>query len=245
MRTKLVLATTVAAMAIGAGIASAGLPILCTGGGPCNGTPGDDEIIGNDQRNQINALAGSDSLAGAGARDTLRGGLGNDSTTGGAGDDLHVGGLGNDFLSEYGQGGPEGGADVMRGGKGNDFMEGNQEGDKLLGGKGNDRSRQGDLRQRRGPSECFRGFCSQLYGDGGNDTLNGGRGKDFMEGEEGRDIHIGGPGADVIDAVNEDTDAKDKVICGKGRDIAFVEPRDKVARDCERINPPTPPPPVP
>ena len=240
------IATGVAALSVTAAAIAGAPPVNCTGG-PCTGTPGSEALIGSELPDQINALAGNDLLEGNGAGDVLRGGKGSDQTNGDEGDDRHIGGPGNDNLSEFGilirQRGPsETGEDVLRGGKGSDYAEGGLEADTILGGKGNERQVEGPARRGIfGSSSCFRGFCSRLYGDPGNDTINGGKGKDYMEGEEGTDTHIGGPGDDVIDAANDDTKgAKDKVECGPGRDVVFANPPDKVADDCEKVKPPQP-----
>jgi Ca2+-binding RTX toxin-like protein len=233
MRTKLGIAATIATLTVAVGIASARGPLFCPmGGGPCNGSDSPETIVGSIESDQINALGGGDQIFANEGADVIRAGAGNDRTEGGAGRDRHIGG------------GSQGGADTMKGGKGNDFAEGNQEGDTILGGKGNDREIVETIRasQRRGgPSACFQGFCSNLYGDTGNDTIKGGKGQDILEGEQGRDKHFGGKGDDVIDAANDDTPGvRDIVKCGPGRDVVFANPPDEVANDCEVEKPPRP-----
>lgn len=66
-----------------------------------------------------------------------------------------------------------------------------------------------------------RGGNDRIFGKGGNDRLFGGPGRDRISGGAGRDRIVGGPGADFID-------------CGGGKDVARVDPRDRVRR-CERI----------
>ena len=131
----------------------------------------------------------------------------------------------------------------MKGGKGADYAGGRRGKDTLVGGRGSDRLSGRADRASEAPAaeSCFRGFCAQLFGDQGNDSINGGKGKDYMEGEQGRDKMSGGKGADVIDAANDDTPGvKDKVVCGKGIDIVFANDADEVADDCERVKPPLP-----
>jgi Ca2+-binding RTX toxin-like protein len=82
-RLKSIIALSAFLAVTAAAVAIAGAPIICTGG-PCTGTPGNDDIAGSANDDQIRALAG------------------NDSTQGGGGDDTHIGGLGNDELSEFG-----------------------------------------------------------------------------------------------------------------------------------------------
>jgi Ca2+-binding RTX toxin-like protein len=103
-------------------------------------------------------------------------------------------------------GGP--GADVLRGDDGDDALSGEDGNDTIGGGKGDD----------------------GLAGGAGTDSLTDGRGTDDFK---------GGAGDDRIDA--RDTTAagrrgSDTVSCGAGRrDVALVDRRDHVARDCERV----------
>jgi Ca2+-binding RTX toxin-like protein len=227
-------AAGIAVISIVAVAAARGVPIICPGG-PCTGTEASETLEGSEDADQIDALGGDDTLHGNGADDVLRGGEGGDTSYGNLGDDRHFGGPGQDFLSE---GGPEG-EDFMAGGDGNDEMEGGGEADTLTGGSGNERGAvETRATRRRGDVSCFRGFCAEMFGDEGPDTLKGGEGKDYMEGEQGRDVLNGGSGADVLDAVNEDTGQRDKVVCGKGRDVVFANPNDRVADSCERVKPP-------
>jgi Ca2+-binding RTX toxin-like protein len=62
-----------------------------------------------------------------------------------------------------------------------------------------------------------------LKGFGGNDTLIGGGGKDIL---------YGGLGNDVIRARDG---RRDVVDCGPGRDVAYVDRLDKVAKNCEVV----------
>ena len=223
-RLRSILALSAVLTVTAAALAIAGPGIVCTGG-PCTGTPGNDDINGSPTDDQIRALAG------------------NDNVEGGGGDDTHIGGLGNDDLSEFGGDG-NGGRDILRGGAGSDYAEGNTQADRVLGGAGNDRraDKGGPPRVRRGGAvACLGGFCSSLFGDAGNDFVSGGKGSDYMEGEEGADIMVGGKGRDVIDAANDDApSSNDRVRCGSGRDTVFADPGDEVADDCERVRPPRP-----
>jgi len=62
-----------------------------------------------------------------------------------------------------------------------------------------------------------------LYGRSGNDGLRGGPGRDILD---------GGPGNDTIQARDG---GRDEVRCGPGNDLALVDRRDHVARDCEHV----------
>ena len=87
------------------------------------------------------------------------------------------------------------------------------------------------------------GGPSAIRGSAGGDRLNGfGRddgiwglgGDDELYGGEGRDLILGGAGDDFIEAKDG---AADFVGCGSGNDVASVDLRDSVARDCESIFP--------
>jgi RTX calcium-binding nonapeptide repeat (4 copies)/Calcineurin-like phosphoesterase/Purple acid Phosphatase, N-terminal domain len=101
------------------------------------------------------------------------------------------------------------GADCLFGGDGRDDLRGGAGDDRLSGGLGNDR----------------------LAGGRGDDTLDGGPGNDRMIGGPGRDMLRGRAGRDVIDARDG---VRDVVDCGRGRDRARVDGRDRV-RGCEHV----------
>jgi glycerophosphoryl diester phosphodiesterase len=81
--------------------------------------------------------------------------------------------------------------------------------DRLRGGKRSERIRGG-----RGDD--------RLAGRGGDDCLGGAGGADRLRGGPGDDRLRGGPG-------------RDRLRCGGGDDIAFAQPRDRVAPSCEEI----------
>jgi len=154
---------------------------------------------------------------------------GNDTRVGTRGTDLMYGLGGNDLLRGID------GADCLAGGSGddrlfagsgNDYVFGNTGTDRLAGEAGND----------------------ELYGNAGNDRITGGSGRDLLDGSTGndhisdavgRDTFSGGPGNDRVDARDRSRAGRfvpDVVKCGTGRfDIAIVDRRDSVARDCERV----------
>jgi Ca2+-binding RTX toxin-like protein len=96
-----------------------------------------------------------------------------------------------------------------------------------------------------------------LMGTKGSDELVGRGGNDWIEGRAGKDVISGGPGGDTLidgplregavdvlaggdgndDLVaNNRPAARDIVGCGAGRhDIAWVDRKDIVSDDCERI----------
>jgi Ca2+-binding RTX toxin-like protein len=121
---------------------------------PCQGTDGDDVIVGT--------LAG-DVIRGGGGRDRVRAGTGDDLVCGEEGDDQLIGASGNDTLV----GGP--GADRLQDSGGNDILIGGADGDDLKGGSGDD-----DL--DGGPGD------DRLRGGSDLDTLRGGLGVDRLDG---------------------------------------------------------------
>jgi len=80
------------------------------------GSPGRDEVTGNDANNLIAGGQGDDTLIGNRGADTLRGGKGNDLLRGGKGPDVLLGDDGDDTL--WGDRGP----DTLTGGAGRDLF---------------------------------------------------------------------------------------------------------------------------
>ena len=104
------------------------------------------------------------------------------------------------------------------GGAGDDNLRGSGANDLLDGGPGDD-------------------LVSGLLGDdvvrggSGDDRAYGGRGRDRVRGGPGADRLDGGRGADRLFARGGGTD---RIDCGPGNDIAYVDSRDRV-RGCERV----------
>jgi metallophosphoesterase (TIGR03767 family) len=71
----------------------------------------------------------------------------------------------------------------------------------------------------------------RLRGTGGGDLILGRGGKDRIEPRGGDDCVYGGRGADRIKARRG---GRDVIRCGRGRDVAYVDRRDK-AKGCERV----------
>ncbi len=112
------------------------------------------------------------------------------------------------------------GADVIRGGRGADCLSGGGGKDRLLGEKGADSLAGGTGSDR-------------LSGRGGADVLRGGSGKDRLVGGTGRDRFIAGAGNDRVNARDR---VRETVNCGGGRhDLVLADLRDRVARNCERV----------
>jgi Ca2+-binding RTX toxin-like protein len=157
------------------------------------GSPGNDELIGDDADNVLAGGDGDDLVDGGRGNDTLLGGEGNDtvsfaSVNQGVEADLRAGeaaGAGDDTLGGFEHAVGSGKADVLRGttgkntldgGKGRDEIHGGNGADELLGGEGNDR----------------------LFGDKGKDHLKGEQGRDQLSGGDGRDRCQGGPDPDAF-----------------------------------------------
>jgi Ca2+-binding RTX toxin-like protein len=99
-----------------------------------------------------------------------------------------------------------------------DDLEGTPGGDRIRARRGNDRVR----------------------GLDGDDCVKGGPGRDRLQGNSGDDQISGGPGGDRLsggdgrDRLKARAGGRDLVRCGKGRDTAIVDARDRV-RGCERV----------
>jgi len=119
------------------------------------------------------------------------------------------------------------GDDVIDSGSGDDHLEGEGGDDTLRGGPGADLlyGRFGDDRLDGGPGDDL------LEGGRGDDRLVGGTGDDTLNGGLGSDRLSGGPGNDRLTSVDG---RRDRVSCGPGRDVAFVDHDDRVS-GCERV----------
>jgi Ca2+-binding RTX toxin-like protein len=123
--------------------------------------------------------------------------------------------------------------------------------DTAAGGAGSKRGRglQGGRRDQLQASPCANlqrgtGGADRLQGTragdrmlglGGADRLSGRRGRDCLRGGKGHDALLGGTGRDAIRAADG---TRDRVDCGRGRDLAFADLEDSVRR-CERVKRPT------
>jgi Ca2+-binding RTX toxin-like protein len=195
-----------------------------------NGTEQADQIEGGRGEDKINGLGGDDTLDGNGDNDVIKGGDGNDKLFGAG---CEVGELGR-ICDNVGR-------DTLHGRAGDDDLRANecmnlpdcQEatnislGTRQTGGPGNDRmlgaEKRDVLRGGRG-DDTGRGFL-------GRDRLHGGPGNDTLDGGAGRDRIYGNGGKDRIEARDG---KRDRIRCGKGRDRAFIDSKDRV-RGCERV----------
>ena len=170
------------------------------------GGPEADKLEGTPQRDGIFARGGRDTVLGLAADDCLFGGTDEDKVKGGPGGD-RVNGDPDD--------------DEVRGNGGSDDARGQNGDDEVYGGGGDDRRVTGGA----GDDEVYGGAGDDklIKGDGGNDLLDLGSGRDS--------VHAGG-GADKIRAADGDAD---EIICGTGKDVAFVDPADDVSDDCNTV----------
>ncbi len=206
------------------------------------GTDDGDTLNGTEQADQMEGGRGDDTLNGLGGDDTIDGGGDNDTLDGGEGNDK-VFGAGCEFGSEEGLGRicDNVGRDKLRGGPGDDDLRANEcmdqpdcqdatnisLGTRMRGDDGNDLLLGAERRDvlRAGPgNDKASGFL-------GRDRIRGGAGNDRLDGGAGRDVVRGGPGKDRIEARDG---KRDRVNCGRGRDRAKVDSKDRVI-DCERV----------
>jgi Ca2+-binding RTX toxin-like protein len=130
-----------------------------------------DVLVGDEDGNRIEGLAGADTIYGEGGNDLLVGADGDDVADGGDGNDTIDLGPGNNF------GFAGAGIDTVIGNSGQDVLFGQGDNDSLSGGDALD----------------------NLLAGPGNDTLDGGGAGDNMLGEAGDDSLLGGGGNDVLD----------------------------------------------
>jgi Ca2+-binding RTX toxin-like protein len=167
--------------------------------------------IGTDGPDYLRGTNGDDNLIGKGGNDILNSLAGDDDLLGGRGKDLVVGGKACCDESDF-----SGGDKNLLGGPGNDAVAGGLGSDNVVGGQGND----------------------LVDGYTGSDKLVGGPGTDLITDGERRggatDTLIGGDGNDFLGPVNKPA-GKDILTCGDGFDRVWVDRKDVVAPDCEKV----------
>jgi Ca2+-binding RTX toxin-like protein len=212
-------------------------------GGPgtdvLEGAPGDDTLDALDGDDTLlgdaGAGAGSDKLSGGPGADVVQGEGGNDSVAGDEGNDIVEGGAGTDTLS----GGP--GADRLAGGADRDTVAYSNEPDvivrlnKRTGSTGlpDDTDQIEEVENVRGGTRR-----DTVTGSDDGNELSGGADEDYLDGRDGVDTVAGGRSADLVvarDGVNDRP-----VSCGRGKDLAIVDRRDRVVRRgrdrCEQVD---------
>ncbi|MGE5478301.1 MAG: M10 family metallopeptidase C-terminal domain-containing protein [Bacteroidales bacterium] len=140
------------------------------------GGSGNDTITGNAANNSLDGGSGNDTLYGGDGHDTLNGGSGYDTLDGGAGDDVYVVDNFSDTVREAA-------------GAGNDTVQTALSGLTLAANV-----------ERLVYTGTIGG---RLYGNGQNNTLEGGIGGDTLDGGAGADLLMGGAGDDlyVVDSL--------------------------------------------
>jgi hypothetical protein len=170
------------------------------------GSPGDDEIFGNEEGNVLDGRAGNDEVVGDDGNDVLIGDAGNDTFTGGRGlDSVYFGRSSAGVLADLSLG--------FATGEGSDSFDpwadfipadveliwGSQFNDEITGG--------------------LTGFGSGLnfrfIGKGGNDLLTGADSNDTLMGGQGDDVMRGGGGLDILKGAQ----GEDWGYGGRGKDF--------------------------
>ncbi len=200
------------------------------------GTFQNDEFLGSNTGNIVDARSGNDNLYGGDSQDILNGNYGNDFISGGNGDDILLGDENNDIiLGNFGDdlifGGKSSDSingrednDIVFANRNDDFIDGGKNNDTLFGGKASDTifGSQGD---------------DYLFGNRENDTICGGVGNDLISGNEELDVLAGCEGNDTIyGGKNNDTLTgckgddrlygdlgNDSLIGGSGNDIFVLK----------------------
>jgi Ca2+-binding RTX toxin-like protein len=158
-RALLLVVAISAAVLVAAGAALAASFTCSTN--PCKGTGQNDQIIGSDDPEEIDALGGNDTVYGKGGGDRVYGGDGDDTALHG---DANV----NPALD---------GADKVYGGPGDDYISGDGRSDLLSGGGGRDNIDAREHLFNNNPTP-------------GTDTVSGGRGNDKIGAADGAVDHI-------------------------------------------------------
>ncbi len=219
------------------------------GGEPLLGTEDADEINGLAGNDELRALAGDDSLDGGAGVDALVGDDGNDTLFGGVDTDMDIlaGHAGSDVLN----GG--GGIGYLSGGDDNDQLNGDSADDLLAGGAGLDVLRGGagkdllfgdstyraDTRTAtftvtRGANPVVTVSLNEFSGTFASlndqaDDIAGGAGDDVLYGNGGDDLLSGDGDDDIL----QGGEGHDVLSGGTGNDILFADPDDGTAWDDE------------
>lgn len=179
----------------------------------------DDIINGLDGNDTINGLTGNDTLSGGIGNDTLNGGAGNDTLEGGVGADLLVGGSNTsagDTVSYQ-----NAAATVSLNLAGRSGTQGEAAGDRFDGIENVIGSNHRDFIWGDTGDNLIQGLDGNdiLSGNLGADTLEGGEGRDSLFGNDGDDILRGGSSLDALEG-GAGADILDGGSTGDDRDIA-------------------------
>lgn len=185
------------------------------GGSSFDGGDGNDTIHGDaGDDNGLFGGAGDDNVSGDDGNDTIDGGFTND------GNDVYSGGAGFDVVDYFGRDNPLNisGDGVANDGEAGELDNVNPDIETIDGGGGDD--------TLTAPATGGRG----LFGNGGNDTLNGGAASESIDGGPGDDTENGNDGSDQFDGgffggngTGNDTvnggNGDDHIYNGGGKDV--------------------------
>ena len=174
-----------------------------------DGSPNDDDFVGDDRPEIINGNDGNDVLNGLGGDDTINGGNDNDTLIGGQGNDVLDGGDGKDrvgYAAEEGQGGTRGVIVNLSGDLLEDISAEGQDTQDVQGHTAVDTFGTIDtisnVEDAVGTQfgDYLRGDDGRnsLQGRAGDDTIFGGGGNDFIRGDRGSDEIHGGDDFDRL-----------------------------------------------
>ena len=118
-------------------------------------------------------------------------------------------------------------ANALTGTAARDVLSGTLSGELIRAGAGDDRVLGG------GGRDCLEGQAGNdvLLGQAGADRLVGGPGADRLAGGAGQNNVSGGRGNDRVNAANG---VRDRIDCGRGRDMVTADRADRL-RGCERV----------
>lgn len=210
---------------------------------------GNDGILGGGGADTLVGEAGPDFLFGGSGRDDVRGGPGGDRLEGGRDDDSVLGGPGNDRFQST-KIGSDASSDLLAGGPGGDLLTylcgscrvslDNRRNDGPPGGRDDARVEavritssffDPDLAGEPGALTVYGSGQDTLTGNANANVLIASRGDDVLRGRAGRDSLFAGGGDDSVLARDGEPD---RVVCGKGRDVALLDPLDR-QRGCEQV----------
>jgi len=227
-----------APLAAGPGCES-GMPVIC--GDPAQAFPVDVALGDRGDVARVNSFTGLLSLdAGSGNDDVLAGGIEATADGGSGNDTIHLaangivtgdGGSGRDRIA----GGLGAAAARLDGGSGDDLVvPGGFQFNEAAGGSGDDVlvSLTGSTVELDGGSGAD---VLAVPSGGGSIALTGGSGRDTIFATVGGVEADAGSGDDTVVVQGDSSSAPDTVTCGSGRDVAWVDRGDAVARDCEVV----------
>jgi Ca2+-binding RTX toxin-like protein len=192
-----------------------------------DGGNGNDNLFGSADTSIITGGAGNDRIHGGSGADEIDAGSGDDLIFPGPGDNEVIAGSGNDLVIsgngvdtiEGGNGSDRvyasGGNDVINGGAGDDFLFGGNDNDEINGQGGADFVRGGLGSDTINGGNGIAGSRDRLFGDAGNDFIDGLGNDDFIDGGNGTDTISSGGGNDVILGRG----GNDIISAGSGNDL--------------------------